>query len=124
MIPYPMLHHAHSASAAATLLLAVAVPVLGRPWRRRAPARVRNVAMLDRTATLALLATMLTGVVLANEGGWWPLPWVRVSAFVLVAALVLDVASIAWSSIPAGLRWTCRVAALLTALALMVVKPA
>lgn len=125
MFSYPMIHHVHSASAVVTILLAVATPMLGWQWQRRASPRLRTVPALDRTATIAMLATMLTGVALARWGGWWPLGWVRISLFMLALAFVLDLAA-AFPRIgfPRRLRWSCRVVALLAVLALMVIKPA
>lgn len=81
--------------------------------------------MLDRVTTVAMLATMLTGVGVASWGGWWPLAWVRLSMGVLIVALALDVAtSFPRNRLPPALRGNCRAAALLAVLALMVAKPA
>ena len=125
MNAYLLLRQVHGASAVVAILLALAVPLLGGWWRRRAAAHMRKATALDRATTLAMLATMLTGVGIASWGGWWPLAWVRLSMGVLVVVLALDAATLLPRNRPPPvLRWNCRAAALLAVLVLMIVKPA
>lgn len=124
MITYPAILGLHSAGAVATIVLALATPLLGYWSRRRAPTPSRKVAVLDGAATLFMLATTFTGFVMATWAGWWPLTWIRTSMCLLALALTLDfVALLRRKSIPIGLRWTLRAVALLVVLALMIAKP-
>ncbi|MGN7725223.1 hypothetical protein ACTJIL_05285 [Luteimonas sp. 22616] len=124
MTSYPAIHQIHVASAVVTILLAVAVPVMGWQWRRRGTTPSRWLLILDHATSLAMLATMLTGVIVAGLGGWWPLAWIHTSTFVLGLTLAVDTAALlVWKRLPGRLRWNCRPAALLIVLALMVAKP-
>lgn len=124
MITYPAVLNLHSTGAAVTVVLSLATLLLGWWWQRRAAAHPRKVAILDRAATLLMLATTLTGLVMATWAGWWPLAWIRISMGLLAVTLVLDLAALLrWKRFPSGPRGTIRAVVLLVVLALMVAKP-